>query len=82
MRDLGDVDGHSRLKGLPPLPLTHDEVLHQLTSTAKPSTTQATARPTRATTMAVPTGIYAVNSAPEMPPRPEDRSVPGFTRVA
>lgn len=75
VKDITDLDGHPRLDGLPPLPLTHDEVLHQLTSTPKPATTPATARPTTVATMAPPMGLYAVNSAPEMPPRPEDRSV-------
>ncbi|CAI4229305.1 unnamed protein product [Auanema sp. JU1783] len=74
IRGFGDLDEKPKLQGLPPLPLTHEEVLHQLTSTSPQPTTQATARPTQATPTPLPQAdIYGINPVPEMPPRPEER---------
>ncbi|VDM74325.1 unnamed protein product [Strongylus vulgaris] len=71
VRGLGDLNPPPLLAGLPPLPLTHEEVMRQLTSTPPPPTTRATAIPT--TPSSNPGGVYAVNSMVEMPPMPENR---------
>ncbi|RCN53552.1 hypothetical protein ANCCAN_00045 [Ancylostoma caninum] len=71
VRGLGDLNPPPLLAGLPPLPLTHEEVMRQLTSTPPPPTTRATAIPT--TPSSSPGGVYAVNSMVELPPMPENR---------
>ncbi|EPB79186.1 hypothetical protein ANCCEY_01713 [Ancylostoma ceylanicum] len=71
VRGLGDLNPPPLLAGLPPLPLTHEEVMRQLTSTPPPPTTRATAIPT--TPSSNPGGVYAVNSMVELPPMPENR---------
>ncbi|CAJ0609256.1 unnamed protein product [Cylicocyclus nassatus] len=71
VRGLGDLNPPPLLAGLPPLPLTYDEVMEQLTSTSPPPTTRATAKPT--TPSSNPGGVYAVNNMVEMPPMPENR---------
>ncbi|CAD6189211.1 unnamed protein product [Caenorhabditis auriculariae] len=58
------------LRGLPPLPLTHDEVLTLLTTPSPTTTTKATAKPTTTTPSSNP---FSVNPIPEIPPIPEDR---------
>ncbi|VDN22672.1 unnamed protein product, partial [Cylicostephanus goldi] len=60
VRGLGDLNPPPLLAGLPPLPLTYDEVMKQLTSTSPPPTTRATAIPT--TPSSNPGGVYAVNN--------------------
>uniref|UniRef100_A0A0K0D145 Uncharacterized protein n=1 Tax=Angiostrongylus cantonensis TaxID=6313 RepID=A0A0K0D145_ANGCA len=62
--------------GLPPLPLTHEEVMNQLTSTPHPPITRVTAIPTTPSTN--PGGIYAVNTMVELPPMPESRYEQSF----
>ncbi|KAK6766835.1 hypothetical protein RB195_026234 [Necator americanus] len=71
VRGLGDLNPPPLLAGLPPLPLTHEEVMRQLTSTPPPPTTRATAIPTTPSTN--PGGVYAVNTLVELPPMPENR---------
>ncbi|VDO96682.1 unnamed protein product [Heligmosomoides polygyrus] len=77
VRGLGDLSPLPLLPGLPPLPLTHEEVMRQLTSTLPPMTTRATAAPTTPPTN--PGGIYAINTMVEMPPMPENRFVPSLS---
>ncbi|WKY15721.1 hypothetical protein Q1695_000870 [Nippostrongylus brasiliensis] len=71
VRGLGDLNPPPLLTGLPPLPLTHEEVLRQLTSTLPPIPTRPTAAPTTPPTN--PGGVYAVNAMVELPPMPENR---------
>ncbi|VDM63422.1 unnamed protein product [Angiostrongylus costaricensis] len=74
LRGLGDFNTPPLIVGLPPLPLTHEEVMNQLTSTPRPPITRATAIPTTPSTN--PGGIYAVNAMVELPPMPESRPKP------
>ncbi|CAB3399909.1 unnamed protein product [Caenorhabditis bovis] len=58
------------LSGLPPLPMTHEEVIHVLTTEAPTTTAPPTAKPTTAPPPANP---FVVNNQPEFPPIPEER---------
>ncbi|KAJ1352040.1 hypothetical protein KIN20_008227 [Parelaphostrongylus tenuis] len=71
VRSLGDLNTPPLIVGLPPLPLTYEEVMKQLTSTPQAPITRATAIPTTPSTN--PGGIYAVNTMVELPPMPESR---------
>ncbi|KJH42781.1 hypothetical protein DICVIV_11225 [Dictyocaulus viviparus] len=70
-RGFGDLNPFPSIAGLPPLPLTHEEVIKQLTSTPRTAPTRATAIPTTPSTY--PGGIYAINRMVELPPMPENR---------
>ncbi|KAF1746901.1 hypothetical protein GCK72_023359 [Caenorhabditis remanei] len=59
------------LSGLPPLPMTHDEVIRVLTTESPTSTIKPTARPT--TPPPPVADPFAVNNTPEGPPVPEER---------
>ncbi|CAI2357557.1 unnamed protein product [Caenorhabditis sp. 36 PRJEB53466] len=58
------------LSGLPPLPMTHDEVIHVLTTESPTTTAKPTARPTTPPPAVDP---FVVNNVPEIPPIPEER---------
>ncbi|XGW33152.1 hypothetical protein V3C99_017554 [Haemonchus contortus] len=71
IRGLGDLNPPPILAGLPPLPLTHEEMMKRMTSTTPTPPTRPTAKPTTPSTN--PGGIYAMNTLVELPPMPENR---------
>uniref|UniRef100_A0A8R1HRS3 Uncharacterized protein n=1 Tax=Caenorhabditis japonica TaxID=281687 RepID=A0A8R1HRS3_CAEJA len=69
-RQLETAEKQQFLSGLPPLPMTHDEVIYVLTTQSPTSTAKPTARPTTPPPHVDP---FVVNNVPEIPPVPEER---------
>ncbi|CAI5456691.1 unnamed protein product [Caenorhabditis angaria] len=64
------IEKQQFLSGLPPLPMTHEEMIHVLTTEAPTTTPRPTARPTSPPPAHDP---FVLNNEPENPPIPEER---------